>query len=160
MAAVFPGCALITQVCLVNPLQRGRKSGQNQNHGLLLRFQGICLRRAALLSASLCLLYLLCPTPLPLFVSLVPCFVHPLLSNPFGWEKHTSAAGDQEVDNALSTWKEALMRLQDLARASCRLMVPSPCRTRSERGGCWQSQGSRWQKKWCVCLQQDENNTL
>lgn len=77
----------------MNQLQRGRKWGQNQNHGLPLRFQGIRLRRAALLSAFLCPLWLLCPTPLPLLLSLVPSFVLPFLSNPFGWEKHTSAAG-------------------------------------------------------------------
>lgn len=32
-------------------------------------------------------------TPLPLFISLVPCFAYPFLGNPFGWEKHTLAAG-------------------------------------------------------------------
>lgn len=38
-------------------------------------------------------LYFYSPTPLLLFKSLLPGFVHPILSNAFGWEKHTSAAG-------------------------------------------------------------------
>lgn len=160
MAIIFSGYASITQVRLMNQLQRGRKWGQNQNHGLPPRFQGICLRRIALLSASLCLLYLLCPTPLPLFISLVPCFVRPFLSSPFGWEKHTSAAGGPRGGDCPVHMERCTDEASGLGMSILWANDPLSLQDPKERGGCRHSQGSRWQKKRHVCSQQDENNTL
>lgn len=99
-------------------------------------------------------------TPLPLFISLVPCFAHPFLSNPFGWEKHTLAAGRPRDGDCRTHTERSTDEASGLGMSILWANGPLSCRTQEGRGGCRHSQGFRWQKKWCVCLQQDENNTL